>query len=193
MEKNKKGYDPDPKEISEVLKSGEEVRWEGKPDCASFLAGNVLGVLPLAFLFGAFGGLLIYFCIKKGIFGGDPTFMSFFLGAFLVIFFLPVYVWLFECLTAIVQYKNTQSVFTDRRVIAKKWRWGRYLEIVDYKKIVAIDHVVRFTDKVFVTGDVIVECGKRKVILRDLKDPAGTARELRKIVKAVKEGDALLK
>src|SRR5699024_12697190 len=60
--------------------------------------------------------------------------LTFLLGAFLLVFFLPVYAWLFECFTAYVQYRHAEYVLTDRRVIAKKGRWGRYLEIADYKK-----------------------------------------------------------
>ena len=92
--------------------------------------------MPLLILVGfyAFGGLLIYFCIQRGILGENMSVLTFLLGAFLLIFFLPVYAWFFECFTAYVQYRHAEYVLTDRRVIAKKWRWGRYLEIADYKK-----------------------------------------------------------
>lgn len=188
MEKKEKGYvDNDPKEISEILKKNEKILWRGKPVCSAFLSETILGFIHIALLFAVFGGLLIYFCIKRGIFGENLSVLTFLLGAFLLVFFLPVYAWLFECLTAFTQYKHSEYVFTDRRVIAKKWRWGRYLEVVDYKKIVTINHVIKLTSKPFKAGDIVISCKNKKIVLKAIEDPAKTARELRKIVKEVKE------
>lgn len=92
----------------------------------------------------------------------------------------------FECFTAYVQYRHAEYVLTDRRVIAKKWRWGRYLEIADYKKIITINHVLKRAGKTFKAGDVVISL--KKIVLKALADPADTARELRKIVKSAKEG-----
>ncbi|HIU81334.1 MAG TPA: PH domain-containing protein [Candidatus Ornithoclostridium faecavium] len=144
--------------------------------------------IPLLILvgFAAFGGLLIYFCIQRGIFGENLSVLTFLLGAFLLVFFLPVYAWFFECFTAYVQYRHAEYVLTDRRVIAKKWRWGRYLEIADYKKIITINHVLKRAGKPFKAGDVVISL--KKIVLKALADPADTARELRKIVKSAKEG-----
>lgn len=189
MEKKEKGYvDPDPKEISEVIKNGEEILWRGKPVRSAFLAETIFGFFHIAILFAAFGGLLIYFCIQRGIFGENLSVLTFLLGAFLLVFFLPVYAWFFECFTAYVQYRHAEYVLTDRRVIAKKWRWGRYLEIADYKKIITINHVLKRTGKPFKAGDVVISLKNKKIVLKALSDPADTARELRKIVKAAKEG-----
>lgn len=42
MKKKEKGYaDPDPKEISEVIKNGEEILWRGKPVRSAFLAETI--------------------------------------------------------------------------------------------------------------------------------------------------------
>lgn len=179
----------DPEEISEILKKDEKILWQGKPKRSAFLAGNFFGTFHFAFLFGVFAGLLIYFCIAKGIFGGHPTVLSFVLGAFLVIFCLPIYAWVFECMTAYAQYKNSEYVFTDRRVIAKKWRWGRYLEVEDYKNVITISHVIKRVGKLFNVGDVVISCKDKKIVFRDVEDPANTARELRLIAKAAKENE----
>lgn len=189
VEKN--NIDIDPKEISDVMVKGEEIVWQGRPKRSAFFAGNIFGMLHIALLFAIFGGLLIYFCVQKGIFGGRLTFLSFFLGAFLVIFFLPVWAWFFHCVTTLPQFRHCEYVLTDRRVIAKKWKWGRYIETERYKDVVMIDYVFRRTGKIFGAGDVIVVCKDKKIVLRDLEDPADTAKKLRMIVKAAKEGGKL--
>lgn len=192
MAKKEKEYvDNEPKEISEVLKKNEKILLRGKPVCSAFLSETIFGFIHIAMLFAAFGGLLIYFCIERGIFGGNVSVLSFILGAFLAVFLLPVYVWLFECLTAFTQYKHSEYVFTDRRVIVKKWRLGRYLEVVDYKKIVTINHVIKLTGKPFKAGDIVISCKNKKIVLKAVEEPANTARELRKIVKEVKEDDKI--
>lgn len=192
MDKKEKSYaDIDPKEISEVLKKNEKILWRGKPACSAFLSETIFGFIHIALLFAAFGGLLIYFCIERGIFGGNVSVLSFILGAFLVVFLLPVYVWLFECLTAFTQYKHSEYVFTDRRVIVKKWRLGRYLEVVDYKKIITVNHVIKLTSKPFKAGDIVISCKNKKIVLKAIGEPANTARELRKIVKEVKEDNKI--
>lgn len=89
-------------DLYEMLKSDEEVKWEGKPDKRTFIFESVFN--PFA------GFALIWIVVAVGIitctvlFGDKESIPWFFLVPFFAVWLMPVWAWIGTVLTAFRRY-----------------------------------------------------------------------------------------
>lgn len=166
------------KEIKSELKEGEELLWQGKPQKASFVLSKSVQLLPIAIIWLAFDGfaLSMIFSNTKGI----PTGMLIFLCIFFAFHLLPVWMWIYSILTANKNYKMTEYVFTDKRIIARE---KGILQSYYYKDLRRASVKVGLIDKMFKVGDITVS-GRRSITLLDIDNPYAIGSKLQEFIDA---------
>ena len=164
-----------------VLASGEVILWKGKPQKKGFIATRSLGMLPIAIIW-----LVLDLNILMPSLGGG---MDGFLIPFFLLHMMPVWIWLGNTLTAGKQWKNTAYYATNRRIIIQRGILAVNETSVFYKDIRNLQTRIGLLDKIFGTGDILIDDGfyhgKRHSplhMLEDLNDPQQVYSRLQKIV-----------
>lgn len=164
-----------------VLAAGETVLWRGKPKRSSFIATKSLTMLPIAIVWLCFDATFI----AASIGGGGAWFMI----PFFALHLMPVWIWLGNVITAGRRWKNTCYYVTNRRIIIQ----GGFLAVEEkslfYKDIHNVQVKIGLLDKIFGTGDVLLDMGavssKGRPLyasLEDLEDPHQVYHRVQKIV-----------
>lgn len=165
-----------------VLAAGETILWRGKPKRSAFIATKSLTLLPIA---------IVWLCLDASFIGsmlgsGSGTW---FMIPFFALHLMPVWIWLGNVITASRRWKNTNYYVTSRRIIIQ----GGYLAINEkslfYKDIRNTQVKIGLLDKIFGTGDVLLDEGIVSskghpvyTILEDLEDPRQVYHRVQKIV-----------
>lgn len=139
-------------DLYEMLKSDEEVKWEGKPDKRTFIFESVFN--PFA------GFALIWIIVAVGIitctvlFGDKESIPWFFLVPFFAVWLMPVWAWIGTVLTAFLRYKQIYYMITDRRVLTRHGCFSVSYASVPVKRIVDVHTNRSMSDRMFGVGDV---------------------------------------
>ena len=118
----------EPKTIQSALLDGEQVLWSGKPQKKAFVLNNVLKMLPVALLWIVFDTFFIVMLTRTADMIPLPAIV--FLCVFFVFHLMPVWIWIYRCVTASKRHKNIEYAFTDKRIIVRKGAVA-----VDFKSI----------------------------------------------------------
>lgn len=164
-----------------TLASGEAILWRGKPKKSAFIATKSLTMLPIAIVWLCFDAQLVGAAFT----GGGPWFLI----PFMLLHLMPVWIWLGNVVTASRRWKNTNYYVTNRRIIIQ----GGFLAVNEnslfYKDIRNTQMKVGLLDKIFGTGDVLLDTGmmdsKGRVSftsLEDLENPYEVYNRVQKIV-----------
>lgn len=164
-----------------VLAAGEAVLWRGKPKRSSFIATKSLTMLPIAIIWLCFDSAFLMVA-----FSGDGPW---FLIPFMLLHLMPVWIWLGNVVTASRRWQNTCYYVTNRRIIIQ----GGFLAVNEqslfFKDIHNVQVRIGLLDKIFSTGDVLLDMGavssKGRPIyasLEDLEDPHQVYHRVQKIV-----------
>lgn len=180
---NCEGQDTQGRGNAEELIQETAVIWKSKPFRAAFVLGSFCHLLPIAVCFGGFAGILTYALIKDGTFSIPMTAYSILIAVLLFVFLTPVYVWIFQIVTADLRYKKTEYILAKNGIVIKKWKLGGRAEVVKYSDVECVNYKIGFVDKPFGTGDVLLSCKGRKLIFKNQKNPSSTANELKRIIK----------
>ena len=98
---------------SPVLATGEAILWQGKPKRAAFIVHRTVAIFPLALFWFCFD----YFLFIKPILS-DPS--QFYVLPFMLVHMFPVWLWLYNVITAGLQWKKTYYYVTTHRTIMQK-------------------------------------------------------------------------
>lgn len=164
-----------------VLAAGEAILWRGKPKRSAFIATKSLTMLPIAIIWLCFDSTFL-----MAAFTGDGPW---FLIPFMLLHLMPVWIWLGNVITASRRWKNTNYYVTNRRIIIQ----GGYLAVNEkslfYKDIRNTQVRIGLLDKIFGTGDVLLDEGIVSskghpvyTALEDLEDPRQVYHRVQKIV-----------
>lgn len=163
------------------LAAGETILWRGKPKRSSFIASKSLTMMPIAIIWLCFDSVLIV-----ETFSGDGPW---FLIPFMLLHLMPVWIWLGSALTAGKRWKNTNYFVTNRRIIIQ----GGFLAVNEkslfYKDIRNAQVKIGLLDKLFGTGDVLLDEGRVGskghpvyTSLEDLEDPHQVYHRVQRVI-----------
>ena len=163
-----------------VLAAGESILWRGKPKKSAFIATKSLTMLPIAIIWLCFDSVLIMEAFQ----GDGPWFLI----PFMLLHLMPVWIWLGSTITAGKRWKNTNYYVTNRRIIIQ----GGFLAVNEkslfFKDIRNVQMRIGFLDKIFGTGDVLLDEGtvsskgqRLFTALEDLENPRQVYHRIQKI------------
>jgi len=137
------------------LVDGESLILECKPKKSAFIINKVLMMMPIALLWLAFDSTFIISMFKSGEMGG----MLFFIVPFFAFHLFPVWIWLYNVISANRKWKNTRYYVTDRRIIIQNGFFAENYQTIYYKDIKNVDLRVGLIDKLLHVGDIYFDLG----------------------------------
>ncbi|MGI6745113.1 MAG: Bacterial membrane flanked domain protein [Firmicutes bacterium ADurb.Bin300] len=146
------GFAPIENDISGLLMENEQVLWSGKPKKNAFIINKSLVMMPFA---------LLWFCFDAFFIGtmastGSMKKMWLFIIPFFAFHLMPVWIWLWNVLSANRQWKNTEYAVTDKRIIIRGGVLGYNFQNIYYTEINSVDLHVGIIDRMLGVGDIIV-------------------------------------
>lgn len=170
--------------IQSLLAPDEQLLWQGKPNKKAYIMANVLKMLPIAILWLAIdtGMIVLFATLAKDL----PVGAIIGIAAFFIIHLTPVWIWLYNVLTASKRQQNTEYAFTDKRIIIKTGFIGIDVQNIYYSDIESVNVKVGLTDKILKVGDIYIKCTQNAQVLWDLPTPYALANRLQKIVLDIK-------
>ena len=171
-------------EIKDTIGQDEQILWQGKPKKGSYILSAVSKMLPFALIWLLFDGGFIATMIL-----GDaeiPPEMTIFFVVFFAFHLLPVWIWLYNIITASKKHKNIEYAFTNKRIIIKSGVIGIDFQNIYYPDIVSVNLKVGLTDKMFKVGDIYISSMDGAKVLFDIEDPYFITQRLQEIVIDIK-------
>ena len=156
------------------LMPGEYIIWRGRPKKSAFVLNSSIKMAPFAILWLLFDGFFIATLLGTGVAGRIMGFVI----PFFAVHMFPVWIWLYNMLTACGRWKNTEYAITDKRIIMCNGLVGYEFQSVYYKEIANVSMHVGAIDRFLSVGDISVslnfnvdgECAGRASLL-DLERP----------------------
>lgn len=167
-----------------LVGEGEQILWQGKPNRKAFILAQAVKMLPFAILWLAVDGGIIATIVSTA--KDLPPWTVVFFVAFFLIHLLPVWVWASNLLTAGKRQKNTDYIFTDKRIIIKSGFIGIDIVNIYYTDVFGVNLKVGLTDKMFHVGDIYISGKGKAQVLWDIDDPYNVVSKLQKIVNDIK-------
>ncbi len=182
-----KEYDAGQRSIEEIVseKGDEKLLWKGKPNKKIYILERVFKMMPIALLWLAFDSAFIVaisiFCAK----GEMPLFILAFIIPFFCVHLTPVWIWIYNVVTASRRLNNTEYAFTDKRILIKS---GFIVDVTSiyYADINSVRLNVGFLDRKFKVGDINILSSNGRHVLEDLEDPYFLTEKLQNIVLDIK-------
>ncbi len=168
--------------IEDLLSEGETILWRGKPNRKSFIASQILKMLPVVIIWLIFDGVFIGTLIGFGIFGKLPTIFTVLICLFFAFHLLPLWIWIANIVTASKRQKNMEYAFTNRRIICRDGIIGVDINNIFYTDIKNVNLKVGLIDKWMKTGDIYITSQNKAQVLWDIEDPYSITSRLQKII-----------
>ncbi len=137
--------------IEGQLMPGETIIWKGQPKKMAYVVNSSAKMAPFAIIWLLFDSFFISTFMGAGI-GGR---MLGFIVPFFALHLMPVWIWLFNMLTASGRWKNTQYAITDKRIIMCNGLVGYEFQSIYYKDISNVTMHVGVLDRMLGVGDII--------------------------------------
>lgn len=171
--------------IKDLIQNDEEILWQGKPKKSAFIWSKILQLLPIVLIWVLVDGCIIYAFIKTGAASQVSTFILIIFILFFVLHLTPLWIWIGNIITSTAQYKNTEYVFTTKRIIIRS---GVF---VDVKSIYYIDvqlvHLnVGLISRILKVGNIHIVSKAERTILFCITDPYRVCNMLQDIVNDLK-------
>ncbi len=176
----------DQTDIENLLASNETILWRGKPKKSAYILAQIFKMLPIALIWILFDGAFIGIMIATGAFGEMPSFMAIAICIFFVFHLIPVWIWIWNIITANRQHRNLEYAFTDKRIIMRSGVIGVDVTSVYYVDIVNVNLKVGVIDKLLKVGDIYLLGGSKAQVLWDIENPYQVTSRLQKIVNDIK-------
>ena len=144
--------DLDPRRPYPVLAAGEAILWRGKPKRGAFIATKSLTMLPIAVVWLCLDLNLLIPALAEGE-------MMLFLIPFFALHLMPVWIWLGSMISAGRRWKNTAYYVTNRRVILQGGFFAVNETSLFYKDLRNVRVRIGLLDKLFRTGDIVLDGG----------------------------------
>lgn len=164
------------KDISMELKENEEMLWRGVPQKASFVLSKSVQLLPIALIWLCFDGFAISMIFRSDI----PKGVLPFLIVFFAFHLLPVWMWIYQILSARKKHKLIEYAFTNQRVIVRE---QGIVKSYYYRNLRRVSVKVGLIDKLFKVGDITL-FGSRSVTLLDIDNPYVVGNKLQQFIEA---------
>lgn len=172
--------------IEDTLAKDEQVLWRGKPKRSAYIWGQIFKMMPVALIWILIDGIFIGCMFGFNVFSQTPWYMVLFLCVFFLFHLTPVWIWIANMVTASIQQKNMEYVFTNTRIIIKSGVIGIDLQNIYYADIESVNLKVGLSDKWFKVGDIYIRTKSNSKVLWDISDPYNITTKLQKIVNDIK-------
>lgn len=140
--------------IDNMLMEDESVIWKGKPKKSAFIINSSTKMMPIALIWLLFDGFIIATILSTGI--GKLSGMGLFFIFFFAFHLAPVWIWLFNMLTAAGRWNNTEYAVTDKRIIIRNGLVGYEYQSLYYTEIGNVSLHVGFFDNMLGVGDIYI-------------------------------------
>lgn len=145
-------------EIERMLMADESIIWKGTPKKSAYVINASMKMAPFALIWLLFDGFFIVNFIGAGEMMGG---MALVLIPFFALHLMPVWIWLFNMLTASKRWKNTEYAVTNKRVLIRNGLVGYQYDSIYYTDIANVSLRVGVIDKMLGVGDIyLVTKGK---------------------------------
>lgn len=166
-----------------MLAAGEAILWKGKPKRSAFVATKSLSMLPIALIWLLLDLSFLVPMLQSGE-------MLLFIIPFFALHLMPVWIWLGNVLTAGRRWQNTTYYVTNRRIILQSGFLAVNESSVFYKDLQGAHVRIGLLDKLFGTGDIVLDSalpiyhGKKRTPprLEDLEDPHNVYNRIQRII-----------
>ncbi len=137
-------------DIEGQLMPDESIIWKGTPKKSAFIINSSITMMPFALLWLSFDGFFI-----STIFASEGTDgMGLFFIGFFALHLMPVWIWLYNVLTAYSRWKNTAYAVTNRRIIIRNGFIGYQYNSIYYTDISNVSLHVGAIDRMLGVGDI---------------------------------------
>ena len=140
-----------------LVGKNEKVLWYGKPDKTCFVLEGIFNpLLPIAVVWGLIDFSIIGFTFlaKKSSSAGGPP--GLFLLGFFALHLIPVWLYLFGCLTTFIRYRNTSYIVTDQAVYISDGVISRHFNRKPFAELSAVDLHIGIIDRMIGVGDIVM-------------------------------------
>lgn len=141
------------------LISGEKELWSGKPKKKAFVLNQILGMAPIAIIWLLIDGGIIMAFIGGMKEEGEFAQTLMFIIPFFALHLMPVWIWLYQVLTANKKWQNTKYYVTDKRIIIQNGLFASNFQSIYYKDIKNVNLHVGIVDKILGVGDIRFDMG----------------------------------
>lgn len=170
--------------IEDSLEEDEKILWQGKPLRKSFLLNSFIKLLPFAIIW---LGVDVFFIVMLCSFTSEiPTPLIVFLCFFFLIHLLPVWIWIYNVISASKRQKIEEYAFTNKRILVKQGFIGSAIISVFYSSIDSVNLKVGIIEKICHVGDIYIVSKNQKIVLEDINDPLFITQKLQAIANDIK-------
>ena len=140
-------------ELKSMIKPGEHIYYEGKPDKKCFIFESIFNpLLPIAILwavidFGIIGGAMLAETPEKG--------FLLFIIPFMMLHLMPVWIYLGGVLFSIKRHHNTNYIVTDGAIYVSGGVLSKHFNVKPFAELSQINMHRGIFDQMFNVGDVI--------------------------------------
>lgn len=162
-----------PDSIEGQLMPDESVIWKGMPKKGAFVLNSTIKMAPFAIIWLLFDG----FMISSFAFSGAIKHMLWFIVPFFALHLMPVWIWLYQMITAVGRWKNTEYAVTNKRIILRNGLVGYQYQSIYYTEISNVSLHVGAIDRMLGVGDVYIlmnayaNTGKDAPVILDVEEP----------------------
>lgn len=162
------GYTQEMADIKGLLLEGEQLLWSGKPKKNAFVINKSVVMMPIALIWFSFDAFFIGTMISEGAMQNMPLFII----PFFALHLMPVWMWLFNVLSANRQWRNTEYAVTDKRIIIRGGTVGYSFRNIYYTEINSVDLHVGVIDRMLGVGDIQINTGGETASSKNKGAPA---------------------
>ena len=128
-----------------TLAAGEYILWRGKPKKSAYIADKSLSLLPIAVIW-----LVVDMQVLRQGFTNASSIL------FLLLHLLPVWLWLGNTVTSVLQWRNEDYYLTNKRIIIRKGIFKPTRESVFLREIRSCYVHYGLLDRIFGSGDIYI-------------------------------------
>lgn len=162
-------------ELERMLMPDESIIWRGTPKKSAYVINASMKMAPIAIIWLLFDGTFIFSFFSAGQMARGMMLM---IIPFFFLHLMPVWIWLFNVLTASKRWKNTEYAVTNKRVLIRNGLVGYQYESIYYTDIANVSLRVGMIDKMLGVGDIHlltrgigVNGSKTSPVILDIEDP----------------------
>ena len=186
---NEKNFGPPPEkayDIKKLVSESEQILWQGHPNRKAFILSKILQKMPIALIWLTIDLTFILLMASTGAFENMPVGLLIFIIIFFALHLIPVWAWIGNIVTASIEHKNTEYVFTNTRIIIKSGVIGIDVKNIYYADINSVNLKVGLIDKLCKVGDIYISGASKAQVLWDIDNPYEITTKLQKIVNDIK-------
>ncbi len=170
--------------IDSILNEGEEILWRAKPYKKSFILSSVLKFLPFALIWLSIDIAVI--CVFVFLIPEIEWFFYLFLSVFFLIHLMPVWLYIYNIISAFRRLKIEEYAFTSTRILIKKGFLAPNIVSIYYSSITSINLRIGLIEKLCKVGDIYIVATNGKSVIEDVQNPYFIYSELQRIANDIK-------